>query len=158
MADGDWCCRPFFISGIHVMRVLAAIGVVLFSLGVWYFADGRWSGLHWEDYLRSHQCTAETLSDGQNIRRNLFFLQGDGETSGYSHHLSLWRCSDGQLVAIYGGLDEGRAPATLVKHYAGKYHHGLYGGDDAHRFVTAEDLTRLHSITDWEALIASRGH
>ncbi|MDE2583965.1 MAG: hypothetical protein KGN39_01100 [Betaproteobacteria bacterium] len=141
---------------------IAVVAVSFLALGAWYFADGRWSGLHWDEYLRSHQCTAETLSQGQNIRRNRLYLQGDGDTAGYRHHLSLWRCNDGQLVAVYGGLEAEKGgaavPLALIQRYAGKYHHGLYGGDDAHRFLGVEDLLRLRSIDDWDALIQARGH
>ena len=131
---------------------LTVIAAVLAGLLYFTFSGDKWSGYHWNDYLKQKACIPAKMAGGKGNRLE---LAGFGETAPYVHNLSLWSCADGRMVAIYEGLPEA-VPVRLVNQDALRYRHGFLADDDSHRFVTPADLAGLKTIRDWDALVSAR--
>lgn len=133
--------------------VIAVVLSILAGLAYLFFGGDKWSGYRWVEY--SMNCIPAKVAGGNG---NVLLLQGEGETAGFRHTLTAWSCPEGKTMLIYEGLPES-VPAKLTRvrnEYNLHYKHGLYFGDDSHRFVTPEELASMKTLNDWEKLVTSR--
>ena len=135
----------------YVLALVTILLAAALGMAWWLFADAKWSAYRWDKYVHQANCIAAKLP-GQ--KDNRLALQGEGDTAAYTHGVSVWNCGDGRTMAMYDGLPD-TAPRKLFNEDLLRYRNGLVGDDDSRRFVTPEEIARLKSIKDWQAMVAA---
>lgn len=135
-----------------VKYMLPIVAAILAGLAYLFFGGDKWSGHRWVEY--SMTCLPAKVSGGGNVLR----VPGEGEVAGYNHTLTAWSCPGNKMMLMYEGLPEAM-PAKLTRlrnDYNLRYKHGLLFGDDSHRFVSQEELGKIKTLADWDAIVKNR--